>query len=69
MSATIAAQQASIVELELFKSSSLCFIDHMTDDLRWSESNERWYDHGSDDSSHWDQGPNSDAQQAYDDCF
>lgn len=36
MSATIAAQQASIVELELFKSSSLCFIGHMTHDLHES---------------------------------
>jgi len=69
MSATIAAQQAAIVELELFKSSSLCFIDHMTDDQRWSYTSEAWGDVGTDGNDAWGQGPNSDSQKAYDDCF
>ena len=69
MSATIAAQQASIVELELFKSSSLCFIGHMTDDQYWSDGTEDFNDLCSDCETSWDQGLNSDAQQAYDDCF
>ena len=69
MSATIAAQQASIVELELFKSSTLCFIGHMTDDQYWHDGTEDFNELCSDCETSFDQGLNSDAQQAYDDCF
>jgi hypothetical protein len=68
MSATIAAQQASIVELELFKSSSLCFIGHMTDDQNWYEEYEEWQDLGWN-GTMWTQGTNSDSQKTYNDCF
>ena len=75
MSATIAAQQVAIVELEAFESSALCFIGHMTDDQHWraSSSDEgSWREIEGIDSTgqeNWRQGPNGDGMKAYDDCF
>jgi hypothetical protein len=77
--ADLAALEARVLALEDFKSSSLCFIGHMTDDQWWKADNtdeiSTWgdipwddsgYDHG---ATRWEQGPNSDAMKAYDDCF
>jgi|TARA_R100000458_G_scaffold58772_1_gene67542 hypothetical protein len=67
---TVAAQQAAIVELEQFKSNSLCFIGHMTDDMylsddEWREISNMY------EATTWEQGSGSgsDAMRAYEDCF
>tara|TARA_Y100001937_G_C7012208_1_gene281479 strand:+ start:297 stop:716 length:420 start_codon:yes stop_codon:yes gene_type:complete len=66
----VAALESDVVELEQFKSSSLCFIGHMTDDKKWVVTgDEYWGSIFEDYYAGWNQGPNSDAQMAYDDCF
>jgi len=74
----VAALESDVVELEQFKSSSLCFIGHMTDDSRWyanprdyySEWREIIWGTTTQDGEHeWGQGPNSDAMKAYENCF
>jgi len=69
-----------IEELVAFQTSALCFMGHMTDDQSWSgvdfESSSypgtwteiEWDGHRSG-ATAWGQGPNSDAQKAYDHCF
>ncbi len=75
LTATVAAQQEAIVALEEFQASSLCFIGHMMDGKYWQPRIEGadgypgyWIDI-EDLHYRWNQGPNSDAQEAYDDCF
>ena len=53
-----------------------CFVGHMTDNQNWVERATSstaypgyWTDIDRDSKSGWDQGPNSDAKQAYDACF
>ena len=66
--ATLAALELRVAELEDFQSSSLCFIGHMTDDSSWEGyTSPYWRD--IDSEARWDQGPNSDATKAYEDCF
>ena len=79
--ATLAALGLRVAELEDFQSSSLCFIGHMTDDSYWDgwrveledPRDGAWKDIEWDGSSsgewEWNQGPNSDAIKAYEDCF
>jgi hypothetical protein len=78
--AEIAELAGQIEDLVAFQVSALCFIGHMTDDQHWSGGNTsdsyypgiwsdiEWYDHD-DGERDWGQGPNSDSQKAYDDCF
>ena len=59
-----------IEELVAFQTSALYFIGHMTDDQSWIADERSWRDldeHGG--TGTWQEGSNSDAQQAYDDCF
>ncbi len=62
-SADLAAVQADIASIK-------CFIGHMTDDQTWNSSSSRWYDISDEYGfASWDEGPNSDAMKAYEDCF
>ena len=74
-----------IDDLVAFQTSMLCYLERQRDDQGWDGANigdtddpDRWYDIVWDDAgmgdrgegfSLWTQGPNSDAQKAYDDCF
>jgi len=76
---------AAIAELEIeladLKSSVLCYIGHQTDDKGWDADyytlSGTWYEieaahkvySGQTGESGWNQGPNSDSSQAYEDCF
>ena len=80
--ATLAALELRVAELEDFRSSALCFIGHMTDDSRWDGERVghdsypgtwrdiRWDNYGYlEGEAFWNQGHNSDAMKAYEDCF
>jgi hypothetical protein len=72
--ATLADLELRIADLEDFKSSSLCFIDHMTDNQEWGtqppDGDGGWETITNTSGVDWTQGPqNSDAMKAYDDCF
>ena len=64
----VAELELRVAELEDFQSSALCFIGHMTDDQTWSVSSNQFITMG-DSSGQWEEGPNSDAMKAYEDCF
>ena len=66
-----AALEAEVLRLGNEVAGLKCFIGHMTDDRAWSADG---LDEGSctitnGEGSPWQQGPNSDASKAYDDCF
>ena len=68
--AELAELAGQIEDLVAFQTSALCFIGHMTDEQNWSYSETAWYDIPEESGAEWWlQGPNSDAQKAYDDCF
>ena len=66
--ADLAELAAQLDDLVAFQASALCFIGHMTDEQQWDPGWD-WSDIGADDAVSWEQGPNSDASKAYDDCF
>ena len=76
-----AALEAEVLRLGNEVASLKCFIGHMTDDQEWKGSTTTsdnypgywddivWGAGGNTGEREWDQGPNSDASKAYDDCF
>jgi hypothetical protein len=64
--AELAELAGQIEDLVAFQVSALCFIGHMTDDQQWDPG---WDWSDIDAAVSWEQGPNSDSQKAYDDCF
>ena len=80
LTTALAATQTEVNALRSEADSLHCFIGHMTDEQRWfarisddgTDSSE-WVDGTADSSNNgdypWNQGPNSDASEAYNECF
>ena len=80
LTTTLTATQAEVSALRAEVDSLHCFVGHMTDEQRWyarisddgTDSSE-WVDGTADSTNNgdypWNQGPNSDASEAYNECF
>ena len=76
----VAAMELAIADAQLELTRYACFRDHMLDDQEWAardlddpDSPGFWrdieWDAGGTGAGRWDQGPNSDAMRAFEDCW